>query len=90
MSTISPPPSSVMMASVLKHTKNPVKFWFLKNYLSPKFIQSGTLLAIAIVKILKRTYNSFSLPSGPPIAIRVKIDIIEILNAHHLFSQCLQ
>ncbi|XP_019863026.1 PREDICTED: UDP-glucose:glycoprotein glucosyltransferase-like [Amphimedon queenslandica] len=27
----------IMMLSVLKHTKNPVKFWFLKNYLSPQF-----------------------------------------------------
>lgn len=26
-----------MMLSVLKHTKTPVKFWFLKNYLSPTF-----------------------------------------------------
>jgi UDP-glucose:glycoprotein glucosyltransferase len=26
-----------MMLSVLKHTQNPVKFWFLKNYLSPTF-----------------------------------------------------
>lgn len=25
-----------MMLSVLKHTKSPVKFWFLKNYLSPQ------------------------------------------------------
>lgn len=25
----------IMMMSVLKHTKSPVKFWFLKNYLSP-------------------------------------------------------
>lgn len=25
------------MLSVLKHTSNPVKFWFLKNYLSPTF-----------------------------------------------------
>lgn len=25
-----------MMLSVLKHTKTPVKFWFLKNYLSPQ------------------------------------------------------
>lgn len=24
-----------MMLSVLKHTETPVKFWFLKNYLSP-------------------------------------------------------
>uniref|UniRef100_A0A1X7TGE8 Glucosyltransferase 24 catalytic domain-containing protein n=1 Tax=Amphimedon queenslandica TaxID=400682 RepID=A0A1X7TGE8_AMPQE len=29
--------SRIMMLSVLKHTKNPVKFWFLKNYLSPQF-----------------------------------------------------
>jgi len=38
----------VMMASVLKHTKNPVKFWFLKNYLSPKFIQSVPTIAKAL------------------------------------------
>ena len=25
----------IMMLSVLKHTSTPVKFWFLKNYLSP-------------------------------------------------------
>lgn len=25
----------IMMVSVLKNTKTPVKFWFLKNYLSP-------------------------------------------------------
>ncbi|KAL1021949.1 hypothetical protein UPYG_G00020290 [Umbra pygmaea] len=27
----------IMMLSVLKHTTTPVKFWFLKNYLSPAF-----------------------------------------------------
>ncbi|EMP42619.1 UDP-glucose:glycoprotein glucosyltransferase 1 [Chelonia mydas] len=27
----------IMMLSVLKHTETPVKFWFLKNYLSPMF-----------------------------------------------------
>nr|XP_023674332.1 UDP-glucose:glycoprotein glucosyltransferase 1 isoform X2 [Paramormyrops kingsleyae] len=27
----------IMMLSVLKNTKTPVKFWFLKNYLSPSF-----------------------------------------------------
>ena len=27
----------IMMLSVIKHTKTPVKFWFLKNYLSPSF-----------------------------------------------------
>uniref|UniRef100_A0A672T791 UDP-glucose ceramide glucosyltransferase-like 1 n=1 Tax=Sinocyclocheilus grahami TaxID=75366 RepID=A0A672T791_SINGR len=27
----------IMMLSVIKHTKTPVKFWFLKNYLSPTF-----------------------------------------------------
>lgn len=31
------PPSRIMMLSVLKNTKTPVKFWFLKNYLSPTF-----------------------------------------------------
>lgn len=27
----------IMMLSVLKHTESKVKFWFLKNYLSPSF-----------------------------------------------------
>lgn len=27
----------IMMISAMKHTKSPVKFWFLKNYLSPQF-----------------------------------------------------
>ncbi|CAH8615449.1 unnamed protein product [Dicrocoelium dendriticum] len=27
----------IMMLTVLRHTKSPVKFWFLKNYLSPTF-----------------------------------------------------
>eukprot|EP01113_Clastostelium_recurvatum_P008329 TRINITY_DN1391_c0_g1_i1.p1 TRINITY_DN1391_c0_g1~~TRINITY_DN1391_c0_g1_i1.p1 ORF type:complete len:1486 (+),score=528.58 TRINITY_DN1391_c0_g1_i1:428-4885(+) len=27
----------IMMLSVLKNTNNPVKFWFLKNFLSPQF-----------------------------------------------------
>jgi UDP-glucose:glycoprotein glucosyltransferase len=26
-----------MILSVLKHTQNPVKFWFLGNFLSPQF-----------------------------------------------------
>ncbi|KAA0198709.1 UDP-glucose:glycoprotein glucosyltransferase [Fasciolopsis buskii] len=29
----------IMMLTVLRHTKSPVKFWFLKNYLSPTFKQ---------------------------------------------------
>ncbi|KAF0989308.1 hypothetical protein HZS_87 [Henneguya salminicola] len=35
----------IMMLSVLKHTKTPVKFWFLKNYVSPQFIKSIELLS---------------------------------------------
>ena len=27
----------IMMLSVVKNTKSPVKFWFIKNFLSPKF-----------------------------------------------------
>lgn len=27
--------SRIMMLTVMKNTKNPVKFWFLKNFLSP-------------------------------------------------------
>ncbi|CDW52566.1 udp glucose:glycoprotein glucosyltransferase [Trichuris trichiura] len=29
--------SKIMMLSVMKHAKSPVKFWLLKNYLSPHF-----------------------------------------------------
>ncbi|XP_077339156.1 UDP-glucose:glycoprotein glucosyltransferase 2 isoform X3 [Lithobates pipiens] len=29
----------IMMLSVLRHTKTPTKFWFLKNYLSPRFTE---------------------------------------------------
>ncbi|XP_066436635.1 UDP-glucose:glycoprotein glucosyltransferase 2 isoform X2 [Eleutherodactylus coqui] len=29
----------IMMLSVLRHTNTPVKFWFLKNYLSPRFTE---------------------------------------------------
>lgn len=28
----------IMMLSLMKHTTSPVKFWFLKSYLSPQFI----------------------------------------------------
>lgn len=27
----------IMILSVLKNTRRPVKFWFIKNYLSPQF-----------------------------------------------------
>ncbi|XP_056411572.1 UDP-glucose:glycoprotein glucosyltransferase 2 isoform X1 [Hyla sarda] len=29
----------IMMLSVLRYTKTPVKFWFIKNYLSPRFTE---------------------------------------------------
>jgi len=35
----------IMILSVLKHTKNPVKFWFIANYLSPKFRDSMPIMA---------------------------------------------
>ncbi|XP_041700149.1 UDP-glucose:glycoprotein glucosyltransferase 2 isoform X2 [Coregonus clupeaformis] len=37
----------IMMLSVLQHTKTPVKFWFLKNYLSPSFKESIPYMAEA-------------------------------------------
>lgn len=33
----------IMMLSVIKNTKTPVKFWFLKNYLSPTLKVSGNV-----------------------------------------------
>ncbi|XP_045583681.2 UDP-glucose:glycoprotein glucosyltransferase 1 isoform X2 [Procambarus clarkii] len=35
----------IMMLSVLRHTKMPVKFWFIKNFLSPSFKDVLPLLA---------------------------------------------
>uniref|UniRef100_A0A8D3BWR4 UDP-glucose ceramide glucosyltransferase-like 1 n=1 Tax=Scophthalmus maximus TaxID=52904 RepID=A0A8D3BWR4_SCOMX len=35
----------IMMLSVLRHTKIPVKFWFLKNYLSPSFKETISHMA---------------------------------------------
>ncbi|XP_070770594.1 UDP-glucose:glycoprotein glucosyltransferase 2 [Enoplosus armatus] len=35
----------IMMLSVLQHTKTPVKFWFLKNYLSPSFKETISHMA---------------------------------------------
>jgi len=37
----------IMMLSVLKNTKSPVKFWFLENYLSPKFKEYAPLFSKA-------------------------------------------
>uniref|UniRef100_W6NF06 UDP-glucose:glycoprotein glucosyltransferase 1 n=1 Tax=Haemonchus contortus TaxID=6289 RepID=W6NF06_HAECO len=34
-----------MMVSVVKNTKKPVKFWLLKNYLSPRFKESLPVLS---------------------------------------------
>ncbi|MEQ2205604.1 hypothetical protein XENOCAPTIV_005230 [Xenoophorus captivus] len=35
----------IMMLSVLRHTNTPVKFWFLKNYLSPSFKETISHMA---------------------------------------------
>uniref|UniRef100_F1KR85 UDP-glucose:glycoprotein glucosyltransferase 1 n=1 Tax=Ascaris suum TaxID=6253 RepID=F1KR85_ASCSU len=35
----------IMMLSVMKHTKHPVKFWLLKNYLSPQFKETLPVMA---------------------------------------------
>ncbi|VDM38735.1 unnamed protein product [Toxocara canis] len=35
----------IMMLSVMKHTKHPVKFWLLKNYLSPHFKETLPVMA---------------------------------------------
>ncbi|XP_036965883.1 UDP-glucose:glycoprotein glucosyltransferase 2 isoform X1 [Acanthopagrus latus] len=37
----------IMMLSVLRHTNTPVKFWFLKNYLSPSFKETISHMAEA-------------------------------------------
>lgn len=42
----------IMMLSVIKHTKTPVKFWFLKNYLSPTLKVSK--LCVCVRYMLKR------------------------------------
>lgn len=39
----------IMMLSVLKNTKSPLKFWFLKNYLSPTFKVKGKIIVIYLL-----------------------------------------
>ena len=57
----------VMMQTVLANTKNPVKFWFLKNYLSPKFINSIPTIAkelgceVNFIPIFSYLYHLFQL-----------------------------
>jgi len=34
--------ASIMILSVMKHTKSSVKFWFIENFLSPTFLVSTT------------------------------------------------
>ncbi|KAJ1967039.1 killer toxin resistant protein [Dispira parvispora] len=36
---------AIMIVSVLRHTQNPVKFWFIENFLSPTFKQFLPVLA---------------------------------------------
>src|SRR5690349_4747295 len=48
------PPCKIMMLSVVKHTKSKVKFWFLANFLSPRFKQFIPFMAAkcAVVVVL--------------------------------------
>src|SRR4051794_22367496 len=43
----------IMILSVIKHTNNPVKFWFLANFLSPKFMVQSSCLLRAIFFLKK-------------------------------------
>lgn len=49
----------IMILSVLKNTRRPVKFWFIKNYLSPQFkvvhILSAFLLTFLLLLLISRT-----------------------------------
>lgn len=58
-----------MMLSVLKNTKSPVKFWFLKNYLSPTFKVKGEMFVIYLVhtELLLSNYILGLKISGNPI-----------------------
>lgn len=45
-----------MILSVLKNTNRPVKFWFIKNYLSPQFKVYLSVLLICIVSFFFRFF----------------------------------
>lgn len=47
-----------MMLSVLKHTSTPVKFWFLKNYLSPTLKVSDDEVELGSVRLECRDRTS--------------------------------
>ena len=36
----------IMVLSIIKHSKSPVKFWILKQYLSPSFMESFPIMAL--------------------------------------------
>lgn len=36
----------IMILSVIKHTQSPVKFWFIRNFASPQFVQFVPLMAV--------------------------------------------
>lgn len=41
------------MLSVVKHTSNPVKFWFLENFLSPSFkVHSSMFVGVPVLTAL--------------------------------------
>ena len=53
------------MLTVMKNTKNPVKFWFLKNYLSPTikvwllFTELTAKIDMRIVISLKKIHSKY-------------------------------
>lgn len=54
----------IMMVSVLRHTRTPVKFWFLKNYLSPSF-KVCVLCHLALDLIIKAALFTLSVVRRP-------------------------
>lgn len=61
----------IMMLSVIKHTKSPVKFWFLKNYLSPILKVMTALLGYtetysSHAYVLKVSLSHFRMNLGKP------------------------
>lgn len=51
----------IMMLSVIKHTKSPVKFWFLKNYLSPTLKVSDYVHEVELLNKLNDIFQQIFL-----------------------------
>jgi hypothetical protein len=73
-----------MMLSVLKNTDRPVKFWFIKNYLSPKFKVRTFLLIFKVPLTNDENHSNFESCSMTFVSLRKNIVLFYLAVDHFL------